>query len=121
MPRSLPSFDFDEWARLARRDPAGFEARRRELLDAVIAEAPASRRQRLRRLQWRIDRERERCPNPLGACVRLSDWMWRSFAGEGGLAESLNRLRASSPPQRSGPPRRARIIAFPSPRAPRLR
>jgi hypothetical protein len=120
MPRSLPSFDFDEWARLAQRDPAGFEARRRELLDAVIAEAPASRRQRLRRLQWRIDRERERCPNPLNACVRLSGWMWRSFAGDGGLAESLNRLR-TSPPQRSRPPRRAQIIAFPSPHRPHPR
>lgn len=36
---SLP-FDFDELARLARTDPAAFEARRQALLSSAVAEAP---------------------------------------------------------------------------------
>lgn len=110
MPRSQQQFDFDDWACLAQRDPPAFEARRRAVLDAFIEQCPTSRRQRLRRLQWRIDRERDRCGTPLAACLRLSDWMWRSFAGDDGLVDSLDRLRGRRIAK--PPPRSARLIPF---------
>lgn len=85
-------FDFDEWARLAQEDPAGFEARRRALIEAELAES-ASRNpetaRRMRGLQWQIDCERARSGSPLGACIRLSRMMWDSVYGEGGLRDAL--------------------------------
>ncbi len=93
-PEKATGFQFDEWSRLAARDPAGFEERRRAVIADFIEGCPAARRQRLRSVQWRVDRERERSATPLAACIRLSEMMWRSFAGESGLRESLRRLRA---------------------------
>ncbi|MGD8430643.1 MAG: DUF3135 domain-containing protein [Ectothiorhodospiraceae bacterium] len=88
-------FDFDQWATLASDDPEKFETKRQAEIDAFISAQRASRQQHLRRLQWRIDRERERCGTPLAACIRLSNMMWGSFAGPNGLAESLNGVPAS--------------------------
>ncbi|HEY5602268.1 MAG TPA: DUF3135 domain-containing protein, partial [Gammaproteobacteria bacterium] len=34
---------------------------------------------RLRCLQWKIDRVREKMPTPLAACVAISDMMWDSL------------------------------------------
>ncbi|WP_018718668.1 DUF3135 domain-containing protein [Arhodomonas aquaeolei] len=103
-------FDFDEWAELARSWPETFERRRRAAVEAAIGARPGRRSERLRRLQWRIDRERERAANPMDACVRLHRMMWRSFAGPGGLAERLNAMRGGPVPQR--PP--GRVLPFPS-------
>ncbi|HKJ94446.1 MAG TPA: DUF3135 domain-containing protein [Gammaproteobacteria bacterium] len=101
---------FDAWRALAENDPARFEAERRECIRALIESVPAERRERLERLQWRIDRERERARNPIGACVRLSRMMWDSFAGEDGLADMLDRFRARRPPPTQR--RRAEVIPF---------
>lgn len=106
----LEPFDFDSWSHLARRDPGAFESRRRAAIEAFMAQQSPERRERLQRLQWRIDRERERSRTPLGACHRLSDLMWRSFAGRGGLVERLEALRGTGP----SPARRsARVLRFP--------
>ena len=43
-----PAFDFDEWARLWRRDPAAFEARRQALLGLELARGDAGQRERAR-------------------------------------------------------------------------
>ncbi|WP_440996391.1 DUF3135 domain-containing protein [Arhodomonas sp. SL1] len=101
---------FDEWASLARSSPEAFEAYRRDAVDRLIAARPARRQTRLRRLQWRIDRERERADTPLGACVRIYGMMWERFAGADGLAERLNVACGQLPPR---PRRRARVISFP--------
>lgn len=82
---------FDDWARLARRDRAAFEQARQAAIDTFLATRPPGRRERLERLQWRIDRERERCANPLAACVHLSNLMWDRFAGPEGLAAAWQR------------------------------
>lgn len=103
-------FDFDEWFALAQADPSRFEARRREVIDAFIDGQAADRRQRLRRLQWRIDRERERSGSPLGACMRLSNLMWDRFAGDGGLVALLN--GATQPRRRSARPGTAKVLPF---------
>jgi len=90
-------FDFDEWARLARQDPAAFETRRARLLEQAITTAPERLRPRLRAVQWRIDQERRRAGSPLGACLRLQQMLHLHLearfipALEGRLGESTVR------------------------------
>lgn len=105
--------DFDTWANLARTDPEAFESLRQAAIEQCIANAPAENRDRLRRLQWRIDQERRRAGTPLGACIRLSRMMWQSLLGEGGLRD---RFAAVGDLLTDGsvapPPDSARILAF---------
>ena len=108
------SASFDQWRELARSDPAMFEACRREVIAEAIRSAPPQRRERLERLQWRIDRERERHPDPMAACARLSRMMWESVHGPGGLVAHLRELEAcwlGQPRQRMP---RARVVELPS-------
>lgn len=85
-------FDFDQWSKLARDDPQAFERERTRVLDRAIDQAPEARRQRLRCLQWRVDRVRQRAGTPLSACMEMSRLMWDSVLGERGLLESLRGL-----------------------------
>lgn len=85
-------FDFDEWMQLAKTDPAAFDARRRQVIEAFISEAPPHIRQRLERFQWRIDMERARCENPMQACIKLSNMMWELVYGDRGFLWSLKLL-----------------------------
>ncbi len=87
------SFEFDEWLGIARRDPDAFEKMRRSAIDSVISQAPPANQQRLRCLQWRIDQERRRARTPLAACIRISQMMWESVTGQGGLLQALRRLQ----------------------------
>ena len=96
------SFDFDDWATLARRDRDAFERRRRRVIERCIASARNAAR--LRRLQWRIDVERRRARTPLQACLRISGMMWDRVVAEGGLRDRLDRPL---------PRRSAQIIPFP--------
>lgn len=92
MPRTrLQSIDFEQWRKLAGQDPDRFEMQRLELIEAVIGAASLEHQQRLRGLQWRIDMVRARASNPMAACISLSTMMWESFAGEGGLEQTINR------------------------------
>lgn len=90
-------FDFDAWSHLAQTDSDGFEARRQQEIEALIASAPQSVQRRLRGLQWRLDHVRQRSTNPLGASVKMSQMMWQSLIGPGGLVEALERLRKPAP------------------------
>lgn len=106
-----PHFDFDDWAELARRDPAAFERRRAQVIEEFLQDVPDDdRRHRLRCLQWRVDRTRERASNPMSACLRLSQMMWDSVLGDGGLLETLNTTR--QPCAQPIPRRAARILQF---------
>ncbi len=87
--RPSDELDFDRWSRLAKSDPDAFEVARQEAIDAMIESFPADSRDRMRRLQWRIDQERRLAKSPMGACIRLSRMMWRQLLGEGGLRERL--------------------------------
>lgn len=91
-------FDFDEWAALASADPVAFEAKRRQAIEALIAEAPEHIRHRLRCFQWRIDQERQKCSNPLSACLRLYTMMWDSVYAERGLLWALQMLSGRDSP-----------------------
>lgn len=86
------SFDFDDWYALAKTDPEGFERRRQVEIKKLIDDAPAAMRTRLERLQWRIDRERERHPSPMITCQKVFEMMWDRVYGDGGLLDSINVL-----------------------------
>lgn len=75
----LSNFDFDEWLELSKRDPKSFESRRLESIEEFINSVPEDKQHRLRCLQWKIDRVREKMPTPLAACVAISDMMWDSL------------------------------------------
>lgn len=103
---------FDDWAQLARTDPATFEARRNACIEQLIARAPADRQRRLRGLQWQIDQIRHCAPTPLSACVRMSHMMWESVLARDGLLDRLEQFsgrRAMSPPR---PRSTGRVLAF---------
>ena len=85
--------DFDTWSELARNDPDAFERMRLAAIEAVIEDAPAANRERLRRLQWRIDQERRLAHTPINACLRISRMMWRNVLGPGGLQERFGELQ----------------------------
>ena len=85
-------FDFDEWMNLAQNDPDEFDARRKKIIDELIAAAPEHIRQRLKSFQWRIDMERARCDNPMQACIKLSNMMWELVYGDRGFLWSLQQI-----------------------------
>jgi len=76
---SLEEFDFDQWATLARTRPDAFEELRRLTVELAILKRSRRNRERLKGLQWRIDRLRETAGSPLAACMRISQLMWDRF------------------------------------------
>jgi len=88
------STDFDYWfdtmMSMAKDNPDGFERLRQQMIDAIINDAPERNRRRLTGLQWRVDQERRLARTPIAACIRMSNMMWESVVGEGGLLEKLN-------------------------------
>ena len=110
VPRTSSPFDFDQWATLARQDPEAFERMRGHTIEQAICQAPAGKRQRLRRLQWQLDRIRQTSRTPMVACLRMNRLLWKAVIGEGGL---LDRLGRSPSPADPHPPRHsARILPF---------
>lgn len=72
-------FDFDYWCRLAKDNPEEFEIQRKKEIDAYISGLNDSEIQdRMQRLQWRVEMERQRSKNPLDAAIRIYDMMWES-------------------------------------------
>ena len=89
---SEEQFDFDSLAKLAQSDPEAFEAKRLDMIGKLIEGAPEGIQQRLRGFQWRIDMERQRCSNPLQACIRISNMMWDMIYADRGFLWSLQAL-----------------------------
>ena len=85
--------DFDTWSEMARNDPEAFEKMRLQAIEAVIDSAPEANRERLRRLQWRIDQERRLARTPMAACMRISRMMWRAVLGPNGLNDRFAELQ----------------------------
>ena len=100
---------FDEWSALASSDPQAFEQLRKKVISEFLGQVPAEQRTRLRRLQWRIDKVRERSNSPMSATINLYAMMWDSVAGEGGMLEILEN------PGHTGekPVKKAKILEFP--------
>ena len=100
---------FEEWSDLASSDPQAFEKLRQDVISEFLGQLPEKQQPRLRRLQWRIDRIRERSDNPMAATLNLYSMMWDSVAGDGGMLAVLeNPALAVEKPSRS-----ATILAFP--------
>ena len=78
-PKLNSNFDFDEWLELSKRDPESFEVRRLQSIEELMNSAPEERQHRLRCLQWKIDRVRDKMATPMAACVAISDMMWDSL------------------------------------------
>lgn len=104
--------DFDSAMRLAQDNPAAFEQYRREAIDGLIDRIPVRNQERLRRLQWRIDQERNRSENPMSACVRIYQMMWDSFAGDRGLVGHLYRAQDLCNSGNTTLPPSASILSF---------
>jgi len=103
--------DFDTWSDLAQSDPQAFEARRTQIIEHMIQRVPAHKQHRMRCMQWKIDQVRAQASNPLSACITLSEMMWDSLAGPGGLRETLERLGNG----KFEPTPRARVLDFERP------
>ncbi len=91
--KNTAEFDFDAWSDMAKNDPETFEKMRLAAIEDVIEKAPEDNRERLRRLQWRIDQERRLARTPMAACLRISRMMWRMVLGEGGLNDRFAELQ----------------------------
>ena len=111
VPHSI-RFDFDEWTALAQFDPDAFEVRRKRMIETAIAQAPQHMQPRLHALQWRIDMERARASNPLSACIRLSNMMWKMVYGKNGLVTAIGMLTGATPPGSEKNLHSADILAF---------
>ena len=79
----------DDLFELARTDPEALERYRQEQIRAVIENAPPYIRRRLQGLQFSIDMEREKHPDPLAACLQISSMMHDSF---GRMRDLLNAI-----------------------------
>jgi len=86
----MKPIDFDLWCELARNDPEAFERKRRQVVEAVIDDMPATRQIRMRRLQWRIERVCARADNPIAASMALSSMMWDSLICQRDLLTSFS-------------------------------
>ena len=96
-----PTFDFDAWVTLARQDPQAFEEKRKCIIEDAIQGAPAHKQQRLRCLQWKLDKIRETSRTPMIACLQINRLLWENVTGEHGLLNSLQLLQADQPVRRS--------------------
>lgn len=95
----MPSFDFDHWSDLARRDPPAF-FRERERAIAAFIDAHPEARGPLTELQARIDALRAQAATPAralrGILGLLEDHLHALEGGQRRLAHEAARLRARS-------------------------
>lgn len=103
-------FDFDRWRELAVNDPQAFEAERTRLIEQAICAAPERNRERLRKLQWKLDQIRRTSRTPLAAALRMHQLLSQSVWGERGLLEHLRWLQTGIRPQQ--PESDARVLPF---------
>ena len=92
-----PKFDFDAWVKLARQDPQAFEEKRKRIIEEAIQGAPAHKQQRLRCLQWKLDKIRDTSRTPLIACLHINRLLWENVTGKHGLLNRLQQLQSGHP------------------------
>lgn len=93
-PPDCMKFDFDAWVKLARENPQAFEEKRKRLIEDAIQGAPAHKQQRLRCLQWKLDKIRETSRTPMIACLHINRLLWENVTGQQGLLNSLQQLHS---------------------------
>ncbi len=108
-------FNFEQWRTLYETDPEAFEAKRLEVIERTILQAPEAHQRRLRGLMFEVEARRARAKTPMESCIAISSMMWDKFEQ---LRVQLNKL---SDPEAldnvmSGelekPKSSARVIAF---------
>jgi len=114
-PIKTSDFDFDYWCKLAKKDPEAFEAERKKEIDNYISSLKDEDiKERMSRLQWRVERERDLSKNPMDSAVRLYDMMWdavsKNYAALQDLATEFNEDKSSRPSQAR---KQAQVLAFP--------
>ncbi len=106
----LKELNFETWVALWRESPENFESSRAKRITAYINSVPEKHRERLRCLQWRIDKVRERAANPLAATIAISEMMWKSFDELGAMYKELAGMVEGQQPTR--PRRTATVLPF---------
>lgn len=108
------AFDFNDWMNLARNNPAEFEQKRHEVIEALIAQSPPEIQQKLHCLQWRVDMERRRSGDAMSSCTRIYSMMWSFVYDDGGLLDKLNLVLQAGNQDRviNKPVKSAKILAF---------
>lgn len=102
--------DFEKWSALAVSDPEKFEQLRQDKISAFIEKADQTRQNRLRGLQWSVDRIRDKHTNSsMGACLALSQLMWKTFAELSEQLEAYENAKNTAP---NKAPDQADIIPF---------
>jgi len=102
--------NFETWMELWQDSPETFEYLRTKRINAYIESVPESYRERLRCLQWKIDKVRERAANPLAATIAISEMMWASFNSLGEKYRELATVLEGGQPSR--PSRSATVLPF---------
>jgi len=100
--------NFETWMELWQDSEETFEHLRKKRIDAYIESVPQVHRERLRCLQWKIDRVRERAANPLAATIAISEMMWDSFNELGAKYKELATILDGGKP--AGTPRRSATV-----------
>jgi hypothetical protein len=112
---SVTPEDFERWVELATNDPTQFEEMRRATINEFLENVSAERRLHLQRLQWRVDRVRERCTTPMAATIAISEMMWDAFYD---LHDRYQDLFGKQTAKRYKPPtgdKSAKILPFQAP------
>lgn len=103
--------DFEDWVALASSEPQSFEQLRRDKISELIESATESNQHRLRCLQWRIDKIREKNKaSPMASCLAISELMWETFQHLSDVLQDQTGNHISAPTV----PRQAKIIPFPA-------
>lgn len=110
----LNELNFQTWMELWQDSPETFESLRSKRINAYIESVPERHRERLRCLQWKIERVRERAANPLAATIAISEMMWTSFND---LGERYRELADLAQGRRSNLPSRRSATVLPFNRA----
>ncbi len=111
--------DFEYWKNLAKADPSAFEEARKQVIEEFLASVPVECRDRMVRLQWRVDMERQRARNPMDAAIRIYDMMWESVGKSVDALEALSEMLPGALPNKAkakGKPKApevAKVLAFP--------
>ncbi len=103
--------NFEAWTELWRDSPENFESFRAKRITDYINSVPEKHRERLRCLQWRIDKVRERAANPLAATIAISEMMWKSFNELGSMYRDLAEMVEGRQPTRRAR-RTATVLPF---------
>ena len=101
--------NFEEWSTLASTDPEKFEQLRKDKIANFIRNANKERQQRLKGLQWQIDRTRDKHKgSSVASCIAISKLMWQTFYQ---LSDTLQSHAKNEPLDIRNVP--AKILSFP--------